>query len=101
MRLSKPQLAVLTAVRGGAPLVEYMTPDRRKLFFRTLGEYVPAKLNYILDGRRVSYRTFWKLFKFNLITPSKYKGSPSPQDGLTGFHLTERGYHVVMRGGKL
>lgn len=101
MKLSKLQLAVLRAIRGGAPLVEYMTPDRRKYWFRTLGAYVPAKLNYILDGRRVPYRTFWKLFKFNLITPSKYKGSPSPQDGLTGFHLTERGYLACERNGKI
>jgi hypothetical protein len=101
MRLSKSQLAILLAVRGGAPLVEYMTPDRRGLWFRTLGEYVPAKLNYILDGRRVSYRTFWVLFKSNLIEPSKYKGSPSPQDGLTGFHLTLRGYQACQNGGKL
>jgi len=100
MRLSRLQLAVLRAVRGGAPLVEYMTPDRRRYWFRTLGAYVPAKLNYILDGRRIPYRTFWVLFKNNLITPSKYKGSPSPQDGLTGFHLTERGYAICQEGSK-
>jgi hypothetical protein len=101
MRLTKPQLEILLAVRGGSPLVEYITPDRRSLWFHTLGEYVPAKLNYILDGRRVSYKTFRTLFKLNLVTPSKYKGSPSPQDGLVGFHLTQRGYLACQNRGKL
>ena len=101
MRLTKAQLETLLAIRDGKPFCEYMTPDRRRLFFRTLGEYVPAKLNYILDGKRVGYRTFWTLFKSNLISPSKYKGSPSPQDGITQFYLTERGYLACQNQGKL
>jgi hypothetical protein len=98
MRLSKAQRKVLTAIRDGAPFCEYLTPDRDRLFFRTLGDRVHAKLNYVLtDGttKRIGYKTFWFLFKHNLITPSKYKGSLSPQDGITQFHITQRGYELL------
>ena len=87
LRLSKAQLGVLTAVRDGKPLCEFLTFDPTRLAFRCLGEYVPAKLNYTLDGKRIRYRTFRFLFKRNLIQPL-----PSdPPDGVTQFDLTERG----------
>jgi hypothetical protein len=95
MRLTKAQREILTAIRNGAPFCEYLTPDPDRMFFRTLGERVPAKLNYVLTvetTKVVGYKTFWVLFKNNLITPSKYKGSLSPQDGITQFHITPRGY---------
>ena len=98
MRLSKAQREILTAIRGGAPFCEYLTPDPDRMFFRTLGERVPAKLNYVLTDtttKRVGYKTFWFLFNNNLITPSKYKGSLSPQDGITQFHMTQRGYELL------
>jgi len=99
MRLTKAQREILTAIKNGAPFCEYLTPDPDRLFFRTLGDTVPhAKLNYVLtDGttKRVGYKTFWVLFKNNLITPSKYRGSLSPQDGITQFHITERGYNLL------
>jgi len=68
------------------------------MFFRTLGTRVPAKLNYVLTDtttKRVGYKTFRFLFKNNLITPSKYKGSLSPQDGITQFYITEHGYKLL------
>jgi|SRR5271166_1442006 len=99
MKLTKAQLELLLAIRGGKPFTEYLTPDRDRLFFRTLGNVVRAKLNYIVDGKRVGYRTFWVLFKYNLISPSRYKGSPSPQDGITQFYLTERGYLACQNKG--
>jgi hypothetical protein len=87
-RLSKAQLEVLVAVRDNKPLCEFLTPDPRRPAFRCLGEYVPAKLNYTLDGKRIRYRTFRFLFKRNLIQPL-----PSdPPDGVTQFDLTERGW---------
>lgn len=98
MRLTKAQREILTAIRNGAPFCEYLTPDRDRMFFRTLGETVHAKLNYVLtDGttKRVGYKTFLVLFKNNLIQPSKYRGSLSPQDGITQFHITERGYNLL------
>jgi hypothetical protein len=95
MRLSKAQREVLTMIRDGKPFCEFLTPDRSRLFFRTLGSTVHAKLNYVVDGRRVGYKTFWVLFKHNLIQPSRYKGGLSPQNGITQFHLTERGLSMV------
>jgi hypothetical protein len=48
-----------------------LTPERTSRFFRTLGENIPARLNYIITldtaGKRVSYKTFLALFKRNLI----------------------------------
>jgi hypothetical protein len=102
MKLTKAQREILTAIRGGAPFCEYLTPDHDRLFFRTLGDKVPAKLNYVLTTEgstlRVGYKTFWVLFKNNLITPSKYRGSLSPQDGITQFHITQRGYELLQGG---
>jgi hypothetical protein len=97
MKLSVAQFDVLMAIKNGKPFCEFMTPDPRQLAFRTLGEYVPAKLNYVLDGKRIRYRTFWVLFKHNFIYPSKYKAGLSPQNGIKQFHLTARGLEVVVR----
>jgi hypothetical protein len=91
MRISKTQLETWKAIRDGKPFYEFLT----------LGEFVPARLNYVLDGKRVGYRTFWKLFKFNLITKSRYKGDFSPQRGITQFYLTPRGAEVCQRKGLL
>jgi hypothetical protein len=91
VKLSKVQQKVLKKMRNGEPFCEFLTFDPRRLAFRTLGQFVPAKLNYVLGGERVKYQTFWVLFKNNFIQPSKYKGSLSPQDGITQFSLTERG----------
>jgi hypothetical protein len=94
LRLSKTQREVLTAICKAEPFCEYLTPDRSRLFFRTLGPCVRARLNYILAGKRVRYETFWFLFKHNLIRPGRYKGSPSPQDGITQFYPTVRGQEL-------
>jgi hypothetical protein len=40
MKLSKAQLELLLAIRAGKPFTEYLTPDRDRLFFRTLGDIV-------------------------------------------------------------
>lgn len=93
-KVSKAQREVLTRMKQGEPFCEYLTPERSGLFFRTLGDTVHAKLNYILGGKRVGYKTFWFLFKNNLIQPSRYKATPSPQDGITQFHLTQRGVEI-------
>ncbi len=95
IRLSFAQRDVLERILGGQPFCEYLTPDPRRLAFRTLGEYVPGKLNYVLNGKRVGYRTFWILFKSNLIAPNKYKGGVSPQNGITQFHITRRGWEIL------
>jgi len=95
MRLSRAQREVLKNLMDGKPLVEYMTPDHSQLFFRTLGDKVRAKLNFMQDGKRVGYRTFWVLFKHNLITQNRYKGTPSPQDALTGYKITQRGWEIL------
>jgi hypothetical protein len=99
--LTKAQQQVLFNISIGFPFCEYLTPERTSRFFRTLGENIPARLNYIITldtaGKRVSYKTFLALFKRNLIAPSKYKESPSPQDGITQFYLTELGRQEVNR----
>ena len=98
MRLTKAQHEILFRISRGQPFCEFLTLDPRKMTFRTLGEFVPAKLNYVLGDKRVGYKTFWVLFKHNLITPSKYKGSLSPQDGITQFHITEQVYNLLGKG---
>ncbi len=103
LRLSDAQREVLKSLLSGYPLCEFMTFDPRQGTYRTLGEYVPAKLNYVLSvpctigstTKRIGYRTFWVLFKNNLIRPSRYKGSLSPQSGITGFEITEHGLRIV------
>lgn len=92
MKLSSAQRKVLhTMLKEGIPLCEFLTPDTRRLFFRTLGDTVTARLNYVLSDKRVSYLTFRSLFKANLIEANKYRGSLSPQSGITGYHLTPHG----------
>lgn len=92
MNLSPAQRRTLRAMLdNGKPLCEFLTPDTRRLFFRTLGDTVTARLNYVLDDQRVPYRTFRALFKANLIEPSKYRGSLSPQSGIVGYRVTELG----------
>lgn len=80
----------------GKPFCEFLTFDNRRLVFRTLGNSVPARLNYVLDGKRVAYRTFRSLFKANMIKPGKYKGDNDPGDGITQFYLTELGYKTLV-----
>jgi hypothetical protein len=95
MKLSKEQRRVLNAILNGEPFCEFLTPDPRQLAFRSLGEYVPGRLNYVLKGKRVRYQTFRFLFKNNLITPGEYQGSFSPQSGITQFFLTVRGWDIL------
>lgn len=96
LKLSPAQRRILrTMLSDGKPLCEFLTPDTRRLFFRTLGDTVQARLNYVLDDKRVPYQTFRVLFKRNLIAPSKYRGSLSPQSGIVGYHVTEWGRRVL------
>jgi hypothetical protein len=92
MKLTKTQKHVLKKLSEGEDLCEYLTLDSP---YRSLGNRVTAKLNYIMDGKRLSYDTFRALFNKNLITQKLYRGSPSPQDGITGWKLTELGWDTA------
>jgi hypothetical protein len=42
MRLTKAQRAVMLEMLNGSPLVEFLTPRRDQIFFRTLGDFGPS-----------------------------------------------------------